>query len=186
MMSPPGVVRPRQVYRRRLHYVDSSVQRSLLIAMVALEVFLVAATTWLAYWRLISLIDESMYRMSLSQGGPTLMRLAQEGFAVLGLFVVVNLIALVIAAGIWSHHENRVLRDLVGLIGKTRDLDFSGDAEPRRQHEVLTLASAWRARERARFDAVREQVAQLDAAWSAKQSAQDLRNHVARLSEILS
>ncbi len=154
--------------------------------MVALEAALVVALTWLAYWRLIHLIDESMYRMQIAQTGPTLMRLAEEGFAVLGLFAVVNVIALAVAAGIWSYHENIVLQDFTRLIGKTRELDFSSDAETRRQHEVLALALAWRARERTRFAAIHDQVAKLEAAVAAEGSRQHTRTSLESLNKLLS
>lgn len=185
MSSPSASASPRPAYRRRLHYVDSSIQRSLLLAMVALEVFLVAASTWLAHWYLNDLIEESLYRVHLAQTGPTLARLAEEGFAVLGLFALVNMIALMLAAGIWSYHENLVLQDFTGLIGKTRELDFSSDAETRRQHEVLALAVAWRTRERTRFAAIRDQVVKLEGAVSAAESAQEMRNAVERLNKLL-
>jgi hypothetical protein len=173
------------VHRRTRHYVDHSVQRALLISMVALEVVLVAASVWLAYARLASFIDASMYRMMLSQSGPTLLRLAQEAMPVLGGFVALNLIALSAVAAIWSRRKRRVLRSLGEMMEKTRALDFSPDTEPEQQHEVLALAAAWRARERERFRAVRECVAQLEAAWSAAQPAQELRDHTARLSHLL-
>ena len=124
MKSPVARSPDRPAYRRRVHYVDSTIQRSLLLAMVVLEVTLVAASTWLVHWRLMQLIEESMYRMQVAQTGPTLMRFAEEGFAVFGLFALVNVIALAVAAGIWSYHENRVLQAFTRLIGKTRGLIF--------------------------------------------------------------
>lgn len=186
MMSSADSAPSRHAYRRRLHYVDRSVQRSLLVAMVAIEVALVTASTWLAHWHLNDLIEESLYRVHYAKTGPTLMRLAEEGFAVLGLFAVVNVIALMLAEGIWSYHENLVLQDFTRLIGKTRELDFSSDAETRRQHEVLALTLAWRARERTRFAAIRDQVAKLEAAVSAEGSPQDMRNSLENLNRLLS
>ena len=186
MSSPAASAPSSPASRRRVRYVDSSIQRSLLIAIVALELVLVAACTWLAHWRMIQVIEESMYRMSVAQTGPTLMRLAQEGFAVLGLFAVVNVIALMLVAGIWSYHENLVLKDLIELIEKTRGLDFSGDTKTQRQHEVLALAAAWRARDRTRFAAIRDQVARLEAAVSAKVSTEDLRTSVDSLRKLMS
>lgn len=152
--------------------------------MVALEVALVAASIWLAHWRLIFAIDESMYRMSLTRTGPIFMRLAQEGFAVLGLFMVINLIALMVAAKIWSHREDLVLRDFAKLIGKTRELDFSGDADTLRQHEVLALAAAWRSRERARFAVIREHAGKLEAAATGKESPQAMRSALESLNAL--
>ena len=175
----------RRAYRRRLQYVDSSVQRSLLMTLVSLEVVLVAALTWLAQWRLNDLIEDSLYRVHLDQTGSALIQLLQEGSWVLGPFVVVNVLALLAAEGIWSHHENLVIQDFAALIGKTRGLDFSKDAETRRQHEVLTLAMSWRARERTRFAAIHEQVVKLENAASARESAPDIRNAVQRLRKLL-
>lgn len=186
-MNSPATPSPaRPAYRRRVHYVDSTIQRSLLLAMVVLEVTLVAASTWLAHWRLIELIDQSMYRMQVAQTGPSLMRFAGEGFAVFGLFALVNVIALAVAAGIWSYHENRVLQAFTKLIGKTRELDFSSDAETDQRREVLALAVAWRARERNRFTAIRQQVAKLEADVLANESPQDMRVALQNLNKLLS
>lgn len=186
MTAPVASATPRPAYRRRLHYVDSSVQRSLLIAMVALEVSLVAASIGFTYWRLSQLIDENMYRMHVVQTGPTWVLFAEEGLWVLGLFAAINILALMVAAKIWSHHENLVLRDFTRLIGKSRELDFSGDANTPRQHEVLALAVAWRAQERIRFAAIRDQVSKLEAAMSARESPQGMQIALERLNELLS
>lgn len=186
-MIPAAATAPaRRAYRRRRYYVDSSLQRSLMVAMVALEVFLVALSIWLAHWQLIELIDQSMYRMNVAHTGPTLMRLAEKGFVVLGLFAVVNVVALMVAAKIWSRHENLVLQDFAKLIAKTRALDFSGDPQTCRQHQVLALASTWRALEQARFAAVRELVARLDGTNPAGESLREIRAAVTRLNKLLS
>ncbi|MBI5921641.1 MAG: hypothetical protein HY847_08290 [Betaproteobacteria bacterium] len=177
---------PRPVFRRRLRYVDRSIQRWLLIAMVSLEVTLVAASIGFAYWRLIEMIDESMYRMNVVPVGPTMLIFAEEGFWALGLFTIVNVIALMIAAGIWSRHEKRVLQNFSHLIGKSLQLDFSADPDFSSQHEVLTLASAWRERERKRFVFLREQVVKLEAALSAGISSADLRQVLDSLNKLLS
>ncbi len=185
-MIHPSVSAPSSTaYRRRLHYVDSSIQRSLLLAMVALEVALVAASTWLAHWYLNHLIEESLYRVHLVQTGPILMRLVEQGFPALGIFAVVNVIALALVAGIWSYHENLVLRDFTKVIEKTQQLDFSADPQPRGRHEVLALAAAWRARERTRFTAIRNQVALLDSDPSADELPQDMRIGLQRLNQLL-
>ncbi len=175
----------RAAYRRRRYYVDGSIQRPLLVAVVALEVALVAASIWLVHWRLGHAIDASMYRMHAARERITLMRLALEAFPVLALFVVVNLTALTLAAWRWSLHENLALQRFCALIAKTRGLDFSGDPEERGQHVALALATAWRKRERKRFAAIRAQVAQLEAAASAGASVQELRDAVKRLNQIL-
>lgn len=81
-----------------------------------------------------------------------------------------------IAEGIRSYHENLVLQDFRRLIGKTLEFDFTNDPEIRRRHEVLALTAAWRARERTRFGAIRDEVATLEVAVSDKGSAQEMRD----------
>lgn len=174
MIPAAASATPRPTYRRQIYYVDKSVQRSLLIALVALEVALVCVSTWVAYWHLSNLIEESLYRVHLVQTGPILVRLVTKGFAVLGLFALVNLVALMLAQRIWSRHENLVLRSFTDLIDKTRQLDFSSDLANKPQHEVLALAITWRAQERSRFTAIRDQVNKLESTASAESSPNSL------------
>ncbi len=185
MMPAAASSPPRPAYRRKLHYVDKSVQRSLLLAMVALEAVLVAASTWFVYRHLSDLLDESLYRVHLVPAGPTLAALAQDGFGVLGLFALLNVFALLVAEAIWSRHENSVLHDFALLIGRTRNLDFCSDTATPRRHEVIALALAWRARERSRFATIRDEVRKLEAAVSAGASANDLRTSLQSLKKIL-
>ena len=185
MMPPTDNTITRPTYRRQIHYVDKSIQRSLLIALVALEVILVCVSTWVAYWHLNTLIEDSLYRVHLVQTGPILMRLVTNGFAVLGLFALVNLIALMLAQRIWSRHENLVLNSFTDLIDKTRQLDFSSDLANTQQHEVLALAITWRTRERNRFTAIRYQLAKLDVPVSADKSLNDMLLAVENLQKLL-
>ncbi len=171
--------------RRRMHYLDHSVQRSLLVAMVALEVVLVAAATWQLHWHLNELIEENLYRVHLADAGTTLAQLVPEAFGVLGVFAAVNVIALVIAEGIWSRHSNQVVREFSVLIDKTRRLDFAGDDEVRRPHEVLDNALAWRAGARARFVAIRGHIATLEAAAAAAKDRQGLETALQDLRRLL-
>lgn len=184
-MISPASSSSHPAYRRRTHYVDSSVQRSLLVSMVTLEVTLVAIAIGFAYWRLAQLIEEGMYRMKAIPMITTMTQFATEGFWILGVFAVVNVIALMVASGIWRRHENLVLRDFMGLIEKTKELDFSSDTETRRQHEVISLAADWRAQERNRYTAVRDQVSKLVASLSSGESSQDTQISVTNLNRLL-
>jgi len=185
MMVPDTGALHRPSHQRHVHYVDRSIQRSLLLAMVTLEVTLVAASIGFAYWRIIELIDASMYRMNVTQTAPTMMLFAEEGLWVMGLFAVVNIVALIVASGIWSRHENLVLQEFSGLIEKSRTLDFTGDAEFQPRHEVLALTLAWRARERARFTAIRDRMAQLETTLSKNPSPGNISALVDGLNKLL-
>ncbi len=173
------------VHRRTIRYVDTSIQRWLLVAMVVLEIALVLAVTWAAHWQLDNLIDEALYRVHITETAPLWRQFAQSGFTLLTVFAGVNILALLIAEGIWSHRENIVVRDFTRLAGKSRKLDFSADAAPEQHHEVLTLAVAWRARERERFAAIRQEVAKLNAASQQGNPVPELQVGINRLKALL-
>jgi hypothetical protein len=161
--------------------VDHSVQRSLLVGMVLLEVALVAASTWQLHSHLNELIEESLYRVHHAVTGPMLSLLLTEALRILGAFIALNLVALLVAEGIWTLHKGRVVKAFAQLIEKTRHLDFSGDAEADRDHEVLELALAWREGERARFASIRERVAKLRELASAGRDPEEVKTSVRSL-----
>ena len=173
------------VYRpRRIHYVDARIQQWLLLALVALEAVLTGATVVLVGWRLSAVIEENLYRVHLAEAGRLLDQLIPAALNMFGVFVVVNVIALLVADVIWRYYVGSVVRDFMTLIGKTGKLDFSSDSDAAR-HEVLALAAAWRARERERLAAVRVQVGRLQSGVSAGRAAQSMRDALDKLDELL-
>jgi hypothetical protein len=150
-------------HRRKIHYVDKTVQKWLLLALVILEAGLVAAMVWLMHWRLSQVIEDNLYRVHLAKAASMLHQLMQEASLLLGIFLLANVVALLVADGIWRRYVNSLLRSFMTLVGKTGRLDFSADPEVSGRHRLLELAATQRARERLRLGAIREQMAGLDA-----------------------
>lgn len=148
---------PKPSYRRHIFYVDGSIQGPLLLAMVLLEVILLATATWIAYQHLNGLVEDSLYRVHITDTGPVWKRLAIAGGWMLGAFAAINLLALMIAEWMWSRRENLVIQSFNQLTTKTSGLDFSIDPPVVRSHRVLSLTLSWRARERERFQAIRRE-----------------------------
>lgn len=183
MKSPPAAS---ACHQRKIHYVDAALQKWLLVALVMLETGLVGASVWLLRRHLNAVIEDNLYRMHVAAAAPMMTQLMHEAFLVLGLFVIVNVIALLVAHGIWHRYVYSVLRDFMALVGKTARLDFSPDPDSDRRHEVLALAGTWRARERARLAAIREHLTRLDAGVSGGSPPQSVRNTLDGLNELLS
>jgi hypothetical protein len=177
----------RPVYRRHIFYVDRSIQRPFIAGLVLVEVALVVIAIAVAYWRLNVVIDESLYRVHVTEFGPVWMRLAKEAAWILGAFAAINMVVLVIVESISSRFERLVLEDLGQLIRKTEQLDFSADGDNRQTHDVLKLALTWRDKERARFAAVRRQLNELNEAFvgtapsktPVKSAIQSIKNLIA-------
>ncbi len=178
--------RPAAARRRHIHYVDKILQKRLLVALVTLEAGLVAAMVWLTHWRLSQIIEENLYRVHLAKAAPLLNQFMQDAPLLLGVFMLANVIALLLADGIWRGYINSLLRDFMTTVGKTGRLDFSADPQFGSRHRLLELAVTQRARERFRLAAIRDRVAQLEAAVSANASTQEMRILVESLNKHLS
>ncbi len=176
---------PAAGHRRHIHYVDKSLQQWLLAALVILEAGLVAAMVWLMHWRLSRIIEENLYRVHLAKAAPLLNQLMQEAPLLLGVFMLANVIALLLADGIWRAHVDSLLRSFMTLVGKTGRLDFSADPEMSGRHRLLDLAEAHRVRERNRLAAIREHMAKLDAELSAAGDPRNLRELLSGLNKLV-
>jgi len=172
-------------HRRKIHYVDERIQKWLLVALVVMEAALAAAAVGVLNWHLAGVIEENLYRVHLHAPGPLFDQLMQGAQKVLGMFILINVIALLLADAIWRHHVNCVVNDFMALTGKTGDLDFSADPETAHSHEVLALARAWRARERVRLAAIREQLVRLEGEVSAQSDPRRIQELLDNLKELL-
>lgn len=172
-------------HRRKIFYIDKALQKQLLWGLVMLETGLVAALVWLTHWRLSQIVDENLYRVHLAKAVPISHQLMQEASLLLAVFMVANVIALLVADGIWRAHVNSLLRSFMTLVGKTGRLDFSADPEMSTRHRLLDLALSHRARERLRLAEIREQMARLDAALSGADDPRRLRELCSDLNKLL-
>lgn len=172
-------------YRRRIHYVDKKLQRWLLLTLVTLEAGLVAGMVWLMHWRLGRIIDESLYRVHLATAAPLADELMHAAPVLVGIFMLANVIALLVAEGIWRSYVNSLLRSFMGAVGKTGELDFSADPQMGGRHRLLDLTAAQRSRERRRFAAFREQLARLDAEVSGACDPRAARELLERLDNLV-
>lgn len=175
----------RAAHRRKIHYVDKTLQKWLLAALVILEAGLVAAMVWMMHWRLSQIIEENLYRVHLAKAAPLLNQLMQETPLLLGIFILANVIALLVADGIWRGTINSLLRSFMALVGKTGRLDFSADPETSGRHRLLELAGTQRARERLRLAVIREQTAGLDAELSGAGDPRRLRELLNGLNKLV-
>lgn len=150
-------------YRRHIFYVDRSIQRPFIAAFVLVELALVAIAIAVAYWRLNVVIDESLYRVHITEFGPVWIRLAKEAAWILGAFAAINVLVLIVVESIGRRFERLVLEDFGQLSRKTERLDFSVDTGYEKTHDVLKLALVWREQERSRFVALRHLLEEMKA-----------------------
>jgi len=183
-MNPSSAARDSAV-RRKAHYVDHVIQGSLLAALITLEILLVTASTWVMYRQLDSMIEENLYRVHLPEQAPMFLQLLQEASGILGMFVLINLLALGLAETIWSRYENAILADFMSLIAKTQALDFSSDEGLPQRHEVVTLTQAWRSGERQQLLALRAQLQALEDLVAKRSSPQELRLTIETMQRLL-
>jgi hypothetical protein len=150
--------------RRHIHYVDHTLQKWLLQALLVMETVLVALAIWALYRALDTIIDEEMYRIHYSGNTEVLPLLIKEGSIVLGWMLLVNLLALFAADRIWAFFVQDILKKLTRLMQAARDFDFCSQPAVRSNHLVLEQAMTWREAEAQRLKKSRDIISSLPAA----------------------
>ena len=157
--------------RRHIHYVDHTLQKWLLLALVVIEVVLVSLAIWALYKALGTIIDEDMYRVHYSASTQLLPLLIKEGSVVLGWMLLVNLLALLAADRIWVIFVHDILKQLSHLMRASQDLDFASHDRIRSKHAVLAQALSWRDTTRQRLEQSRSLILSLPPALPASAEA---------------
>lgn len=157
--------------RRKIHYVDETLQKFFLTGLVLLEAGLAAGLTWLMWQHLNQVVDDNLYRVHLADAAPILLQLARQALVLLGIFFAVNVLALVLVDLVWRAYVNTILRHFMHLMGKTAALDFTRDAPNPQRHQVLDLAESQRDKERQRLTEIRTRLSLLPSAPLAPENA---------------
>lgn len=158
---------------RHIHYIDHSIQKWLLIALVTMEVMLVVITMSILYKTLSDVIDQELYHVHFAGHLSVFSHLLNEGVKMLGVVLLVNLVALVLADRIWAYWVNDILRSLMTLIDASIQLDFSKKTHIPCNHAVLVHAAAWRDAELLRIEGLRHDIHTLPSALPATEKERE-------------
>ena len=167
-MSTPA---KQNLIKRRIIYVDASVQKWLLVALVLLEIILISGALWLLYVQMINTIEANLYRAH-AVAKPDFYSLMRVALIGLGGLLVINVFVLWLADRLWARQLASIIKPLMAMVSKVEMLDFSADVPVTRQHEVVNLAHAWRNTERQRLLNLRTAINQLDVLTETLTAAQ--------------
>lgn len=148
--------------KRRIVYVDDKVQKGLLIALVTLEILLVAGTIWVLHSQMGDVVEANLYRSHLSDKPHLYPLLLETALAGLIGLIAINALMLWVAGWVWIRHVNSIVKPFRELLGKDEALDFSEDAAVHAPHKVVDLALAWRHTKRQRMLKLRAEIAKLN------------------------
>lgn len=157
--------------KRRIIYVDASVQKWLLVALVILEIMLISGALWLLYVQMITTIEANLYRAH-SVGKPNIYPLLKVALIGLGGLLAINMVVLWIADRLWARHLASIFKPLMAMVNKVEMLDFSADAPATKSHEAVNLAHTWRNTERQRLLNLRAAINQLEMPSETPSTAQ--------------
>jgi hypothetical protein len=148
--------------KRRIIYIDDNVQKRLLIALVTLEVLLIASTLWILYIQMSKIVEANLYRIHMVQNQsvyPLLLKTIMIGL--IGL-IAVNALMLWVVSWIWARYVDSILNPFGKLVSKIEALDFREDEPISIPHQVVELALAWRHFDRQNMLKLRQEISQLD------------------------
>jgi hypothetical protein len=150
--------------RRKIYYVDESLQKFFLVGLVLMEVALSVSLIWLMRLYLDEIVSDNLYRAHLADAESILNQMALEALFLLGLFFVVNLIALLLVDWVWRRYVGSIVGAFMQLVKKTDALDYSADPQFTKRHQVLDLAERHREQARQTLATFRTRLAALPGA----------------------
>lgn len=154
---------PGQPHVRKIKYIDHVLQKWLLIALVVLEIVVLSAAGAFLYVRLNAIVDASLYRIHFG-GQPSMFSLLlSESLQIVGVLILVNMVALLVADRIWARYVSGILDTLRGLLARTQGFDLGADTGVPERHKIISLALQWRRAERARHLNLRQSLDLLGA-----------------------
>lgn len=164
MNTLPKSSTPAQPHQRSIQYIDQALQKWLLIALVFLEVLILAGAGAILYFRLDAAVEDSLYRVHLAGQPSMLSVLLKESLQIVVGLIAINLLALFAADRIWARHVRNILGALRKLLSSVRDLDLREETvtEISPSHEVLIAGLEWHRTERERHRALRKSIAALE------------------------
>jgi len=183
-MKPLPIISQTHV-RRKIHYVDETLQKFLLVGLVVLEAGLAGVLAWLMFLHLNRIVEDNLYRVHLGEGPPLLAQLMHEAFILLVIFGAANLIALLVVDFLWRRYAYSILYLFMQLMGKTSRLDFTADPPISDRHQVLDLAETQRDQDRIRLTEIRKQLSRLEPEILSAKDTQGVPDVLKALDELL-
>jgi len=150
------------MHRRHIQYVDAVLQKWLMVALILLEVTLIASGLFVLHHELGAVLEEYLYRVHQPANQSVLDVLLTPLFTIMTGLVVANILALLVAEGAWATYVNSVLADFAALIDRTQALDLREDAGIPSRHEIVKKMLSWRALERSRCGAIQADLSAID------------------------
>jgi hypothetical protein len=170
---------------RRRHFVDRSVQGSLIAGLILIEVVLFAAAMWFVYQEMQSAIDQQLYRVHqvTTHSSPVLLHALYQ---TVPWIVLVNLLVLVTIDRVWGRYINIIIGKLRRSAQKVAALDLRSQRYDT-EHEVLRQAGLWIESERSRCQQIRRLVQALPDKPNALDAAarQQLREQLQQIRQQL-
>jgi hypothetical protein len=149
--------------QRKHFYNDHKLQGYLLVALIVLELVLVALLLSFMYVEINRIIEGHLYRLhnTNTASWPEMLLLLASAMAV---FMIVNIAALYLAHLIWGRYVKQTIRLFSAGLDRIIALDFSGrlDSTPG-HHQIIDLLETWFAKEQDRNRQIARQVERLNS-----------------------
>lgn len=164
MTTSPKSSPTAQPHQRRIKYIDQALQKWLLIALVTLEILILAGAGALLYFKLDAVVEASLYRVHLAGQPSMLSVLLKESLQIVVGLVAINLLALFVADRIWARHVRGILGALRELLSSVQSLDLREESVSNipPKHDVLSAGLDWHRAERERHLALHQSVTALE------------------------
>lgn len=146
-------------HRRKKIFVDNRLQGRLILAMVIVEMVILAVAMFYLNYRFASIIEDNLYSIHRSSQEDMLLVFASQIGWVVFEMGVLNVMMLFTAHYFWSQQIGTVVEVFRKELSLIRSLNFSKpDHVDKPIHELLTLVELWFSSERKRVSRLKSEI----------------------------
>lgn len=174
-------------YQRRKIFIDSRLQGRLILALVLLEIAILAVAVFYLNSRFSGIIEHDLYAIHRNSQTDLLSVFAEQIGWVVFEMVLLNAMMLFIAHYIWSQQVSSVVQAFRNSLYHIRSMQFF-EPEPagKQAHELLSLLNHWYSKEYVRIKSLKNEIRQIDISDEYQNSdLQAVRDRIKRCLHLL-
>ena len=167
-------------YKRRIIYIDGTLQGRLITALILLESTMVITALIYLRYRYSVLLDEYLYSIHLGSIENMFFKLLNELVIIVVAMSAINFAALIIANALWGRHINHIIACFRKGLKQIKALNLKSNTQNKvPRHEVIEQLDAWRNAEKERCKKLIGIFSRIDSYSSENRDEQLLEIHKA-------
>ena len=172
-------------YKRRIQYIDPTIQRKVIIGLIVFELILVGAGLVYLYHAFNEIIEHRLYSIHPAKTSDASL-LTKEILITSGVIFMINVPFILLVVSLWADNLRNILRPYSRAMANLALLDFRKSSYSETDHPLVHAIHQLFRKGRGRHLKIREQIKSLDHSFSNIEKSDDEKPLKKQVDDLLS